>query len=380
MEIKRGFSVLCFFILNIIFFCSLASAALGVSPAIYELDFTPGLRQIFDFNFFTESNVELEISAAGELSEYVTLNKEKLIGGGNVKALLELPEDSSEINPGLHKIGIVARQIISKEGGAVGTSITLHAEIRIRIPYPGKYADLDFSAGNANAGENVDFKAIIYSRGKESIVTDSYIEIYDSDNNKVELLPLGVNVINPAESAEISKKWNSGKNVPGRYNAILVVEYDSGESRGMKKTTAERGFRLGELFVDIANYTKEFEREKINKFDIVAESFWNDPIESVFAEVSIVGYDISFLTPSSNLEPFGKSILTGHFDTTPIEEKEFKAKILLNYKGKETEKIVDLKFKREINYLLISGILVGLILVIITAILFIKRYKKIKKK
>jgi len=348
---------------SILFFCSSVYAFAGVSPAIYEIDFKPGLKQVFDFNFATNPNINMEIYSEGDLSEYIKLSTKELTGGGNVKALLELPEVIEK--PGEHRILIGGKQLI-EEGEGIGAAINIRGVIDVKVPYPGKYAELTFSSTNANAGDPVDFNLIIYSRGKEDINAKASIEIHDSNDKIVEVLDLGQYLIESTQSKQIKKSWDTSKFGAGRYKAVAIVEYG-----GEKNARIESPFRLGELFVDVISYTEEFERDKINKFDIGIESFWNDPIENVFADVLVFNEagNISFLTPSVSLQSFGKSTLMGHFDTTLIEQNKFQAKITLNYEGKTSEKIVDLKFKSEINYIVV-GILVVLILIVIFLIVF----------
>ena len=88
--------------------------------------------------------------------------------------------------------------------------------------------------------------------------------------------------------------------------------------------------------------TNSVEKNKINRFDIGVESFWNEQVDDLFVEGFILGYGIEFLTPSVSLQTFGKSSLTTYFDTTPIKENEFQAKIVLHYEGRTTERIINL--------------------------------------
>lgn len=380
MVIKNFYVIL----ILVIFLSPNINAYLGVTPAIQEINFEPGLTKGFTFNFRTDQGTELDIFAEGDLAKYVKLSTKKLVGGGNVKVLLEFPEKIEK--PGLHRISIGAREIIKKEGGAVGAAIDLRAVIKVRVPYPGEYAEIKFSTSNANQGEDIYFNLKIYSRGEKTIFTNSYVEIYkltETSNifrkskiqeDLVETLNLGTNSIDSTKSVEIKKSWDTTNQVSGKYKAVGIVEY--GEQRVDKGT----GFKIGELYIEVVNYTKEFEKDKINKFDITIESFWNDPIEDIFANVSIIDSDISFLTPSINVDGFSKNILTGHLDTSSIEDSKFKAKIVLYYSEKTTEKIVDLRFKREINYLLI-GIIIGIIVIItLLATILIKMRKSKKRK
>lgn len=344
-----------------------AIAVNGVSPAYYELDFQPNLKQVFTFSFIGDEGNEYEIYLDGDLIDYAKLSRDRLYGSGQVSVLLELPDDVEK--PGIHRLLVGAKQLPNSENG-IAIVGNVRAVIKVRVPYPGEYAELDFSTSNANAGENVDFDLKIYSRGKNQIHTVSRIEIYDFNNNLVKTLPLGSKIIGPSKMAEYRKSLDTSGYLPGRYNAVAIVEYDG------KEAVLDREFRLGELFVEVVNYTTEFEKKSINRFDIIVESHWNDPIDNLFANVSVVNYNISFITPSISLNGFEISSLTGYLDTNGIEEENFQAKVILHYEGEISEKLVDLRMKESINYILVAGTITVLLLIILLAYYIYRRRRK----
>ena len=347
----------------------------GVTPSSYDRDFKPNFKESFAFRFLFPENSVAELSVEGVLAEYVRLDKKTLKGSGVVIVLLELPEEVDSY--GVNRIIVRAKQFVeSKEGFSLAFSVG--GLIRLRVPYPGKYAELDFKTHNVNQGEPVNFDLTIYSRGKEDIYATAHIDIYDSDNVFTERLNLGTHLIESAKNEKLSTKLNTENYVAGDYNATVVVEYG-----GENPAVDSKIFRLGKLFVDVSNHTKEFERGKINKFEIEVESFWNSEIENLYAEVDILGYEESFKTPSANLEPWKKTTLSGFFDTSAIEESKFKANITLHYHGETTSKVVDLKFVKDTNYIFYailsaSGI-IFLILLVLVIYFLIRRHKSRKK-
>jgi len=347
-------------------------AAVGVRPSSYEIDFEPGLKRVFTFNFMSDRDVDFELYSEGPFSEYVTLSKNHLTGGGSVNALLELPLEAEE--PGRQNLLIGARQT-SGARGMVGIVGNVRGIIFINVPYPGKYAELDFKTSNANLGEDVEFELIIYSRGDEDINVNSRIEIYDMNGNFKERINLGNHLIESAKSIKLDAKLNTQNYVAGDYNAIAVVDYGDDVSR------EEEIFRLGRLFVDVVNHTRVFERGKINRFEVIAESFWNDPIENVYANISILGYpELGFYTPSILINPWDRRTLTGFFDTSEIKEDNFQTTIKLHYDNRTTEKTVNLELEKEISN--VTYLISGLVILIIFAgsILFYIQNKKKKFK
>ncbi len=372
MVMKKSFVLVGLLILFHIYF---ASSYVGVSPAAYSVDFQPNLRQVFNFNFYSDDpQIQFNITAEGDLAQYMELSREGLSGNGNVNVLLKLPKKIDK--PGVHRLYISAIQMPKEGQGTLGIVANLRAIIDVRVPYPGKYAEGEFSASNANAGEDAEFKLKLYSRGDEDIVATSFVELYDFAGKKIDTITLGINEIKSKESIEIVKNVDTKKYPAGKYRAVVVVQYYD------KELKLESPFRLGELSVDIIAYKSEFEKEKINNINIDIESSWNDPIENVYAEITILGYESvipTFLTPSVNLGGFERKTIEGYFDTTQIEEDKFKARIVLHYLDKTTEKVADLKFRSEVNYMVI-GIIVGIVVlagIILFLILWIRKLKKV---
>ncbi len=374
MKKEAFFAIGLFFIIILSFD---AKAVVGVSPGIYEVEFSPGLTENYVFRFIFDEGVDSDVYIEGDLADYVKINKEKLVGGGPVMASVKLP-DKIEI-PGDHRIYIGSRQLTSP-GGTIGIVGNVKGVILIKVPYPGKYAIIDyFYTTNANQGDPINLTLSVGNLGKENINVDSFVEIYDEKNQSIEVIPLGSAALEPTSHKIFSKSISTLNYKPGDYRAVAVVKYDAGE------LSQQRSFRLGTLYVGISNYTREFQRDKLNQMNIEIESFWNDPIEKVYGEVQIIGYDIKFLTPSVDLKPWQKNQLSGFFDATGIEENKFQANITINYEGQKTNKIVDLKFKRETDYALYAlvggGIFFGIFiisLVIAMVILFIRMKKNEK--
>lgn len=368
---KRAFlSVL---ILSSIIFCQLASAVVGVSPSSYFRNFEPNHQEVFHFEFDGNEDTVFDIYVQGDLAEYVQLSTTKINYRGGVNVLLQLP---SEIEvPGDHILYVGARQSGPTKGGfaIVGN---IKGIITIRVPYPQKYAVVSLVAPDTKAGDSVDFKVKVSNLGKEAIDAETNIEMYDSNKQITQTFYLGKHNIPTKESKDIPYSYNTSVQDAGKYSAKAIVFYDVG-----KVGVAEASFRLGELYVNISSNTNDLLRKVINKFDVEVESFWNDPIDNVYAEVGIINHSVVFKTPSVRLDGFGKTTLTGFFDTSDIEEDEFKANITIFYEDKISHKIVDLNFKREVNWLLYSLIAAVVIALVILAIILyiINRLKKTRK-
>jgi len=352
-----------------------ASAIVGVSPGIYEVNFEPGLKESYVFSYKFDEGVNAEVYAEGDLAEYVTLSTDSLVGGGAVIATVELPGYIEE--PGDHKIFIGAMQKADTLGGSIGMVGNVRGVILVKVPYPGKYALIsEFYATNANQGEPVNFTLHVNSLGQEGITVTALVEIFDESNSSLEIVNLGSSYLEPKENKIFFKQFQTTNSKAGDYRARAIVKYDAGE------ITKERMFRLGTLYVGISNYTREFTKEKINKFEVEIESFWNNQLNDVYADVNIIGYDIEFLTPSLDLTPWQKTRLSGFFDTSGIKEDNFQANITVHYANEKTNEIVELKFIREVDYvlyaLILGGIFVGILVlsIIIVLVILLTRVRK----
>jgi len=360
-----------FFVAFMVLFVQSASGSIGVSPVKYALDFVPGYEGNFHFNFNTDSGGDLEIFVDGDLAEYATLSNTRVSGSGRVDVSLKLPEAIE--TPGKHRIFVGARPV-SAGGGGVGAVASVRGAINILVPYPGKYADVEFSVTNANSGEKIPYILKIFSRGEEDLLVNSEIEIFDFKEDSVGVFNLGSDLIPSTKSITKESELDVRSYSPGTYRAEVTVSYPGDERK------LEGDFRLGELFIEIVNYSEVFERDKINPFEIYVESLWNDPIENVYAEVSIPGTDILFLTPSIDLKGFETAKLIGFFDTSQITGDSFQALITINYEDKTTEETVDLGYggkKFNFVWLLIGA---GVLLVLVFAAWVVIKLRRLDKK
>ena len=360
-----------------VFLFQSAYGFVGVTPVRYEVNFEPGLKKVFTFNFLGDSDIQFKVYALGDLSEYVGLSTNYLKQPGPVNVLLQLP-DEIEV-PGAHTIYIGAAQQPKDTRRGFGIVGDVRGRIIVNVPYPGKYIEAELVTPDIKYGDIGEFILKITSRGKEDVTTDSEIQIYDTNEKLVGEISLGENYLKSQEKIELYAEFDTIGHRAGKYKAVAIVKYDE------KQAKDEKEFRIGELFVEIKEWTKKVWRGKINPFVIEVESLWNDPIENVFAEVFILNHNIRFNTPSITIGCFEKSNLTGYFDTTPIpvEAKSVQARIKVFYGDKTTEKFVNVKLIKETDYVMyaligVAGVLI--ILLIIVMVLTKKMYGLKKEK
>jgi hypothetical protein len=362
MKIKKRFVLIALFAIFFVFNSFSVYAALGLGPAKREVNFAPNYEFSVDYILVgVPSNQKLEVYAKGDLSEYVEFDKINLTGEDRFKATVKLPLNAEK--PGPNELFIGVREVVEK-GAGIGARLAVEALITINVPYPGQYAEISLLLRNVNAGEPIPFVVKVNNLGKEDILASANIEIY-SGEEKIETLNLGNKYIKTQTKENFAKELETGDYKPGPYKAVATVYYG-------KTAETEGEFRIGTLLVDIINWTSEFEKGKINKFDIEIESLWNSKIDDIYAEVRITddGEIIdSFKTPSLSLKPWKKAVLKGYFNTEKVNSGPYKAEIKLFYEGETTEKIVDIR-------VVVSGLLASIknniiIIIVLAAILIV---------
>jgi len=309
--------------------------AVGIySPANKEIDFEPGLEKTLDFGV-TASRLDVKLSVSGYLSEYITLSKTFIESDSTdrrFKVILKLPKKVEK--PGHHKVWIIAEEIIdqSKTGGTVGTSSNVMVYIIINVLNPGKYVDMSLSASDANLNEPVKFAVNVKSFGEEDINSiRAGIDVYSPDNEKLTTVYTDEKSLKSNTEETLNAQLSTIGYSAGTYRAVAKLNYDG------KTKQDEKNFKIGKLNIKIINYTKEFEKDKINKFDIEIESDWGNKIENVYGEIKINNEIIK--TPNIDLAPWEKGVITSYWDTNNVKTGTYDVKMTIYYEDKTTVEI-----------------------------------------
>ena len=367
------------FLINIV-------SALQIGPVKVEGNFKPNFETTINYKVSTYLDREIEIYAEGDLAEYVTFNTTKIYKTGTVVATLKLPESIEP--PGKKIIWVAAREI--PEGNSVmAITVAVRAAIIIFVPYPGKYLETSLGVGNVNVGEPIDVRLIAISRGDEDLIMNPRIEIYTEYDELIETLDFMERELKSGEKVELKKTSNKTYGA-GRYYAISKINY------GDRVAIDNSSFRVGELTINIANYSEEIIIGGLQPFWVGLESGWNDVIDGAFADITIFNSTrkfAEFRTSPTNLDPFEFEWIKGYFDTTNLTEGTYKAKIDVTYygrdRGKSTSKTVEFDLVEEeeesnlMDILLIVGIIflggIILLIILIVIVMVVKNGKKRKK-
>lgn len=373
-------------IIVIIFLTSYINAAIGITPPKVELDFKPNISYAVGFSVINvEPDQKLLVNVTGDFLDYIKVDKKFLLGSESFTVYIDLPNEGGK--PGNRYIGVHVKEYKENAGGGFGTVLEIVPVIVIKVPYPGKYAEIrSFFASDTNEGTSYYFSLNLESLGSEDIEPSVKLEVY-SNNELLDKYSLGKKLI-PAKSTGVFEKTiEINKYSAGTYDVIAYVNVNDENNTVLKTNTT---LRIGSLFVDIINWTKEVNKSRINPFNIEIESKWNNDIKNIYAEVN-VSYENgtkadSFKTSPIELKKWEKGILNGYFNAENLIEGDYKANIDIIYEGINSSKTVDVKVvvpevakKFKINYILIIISVVILIIILTISYLFFRKNGKKSK-
>ena len=350
--------------------------AIRISPDSVRVEFEPNREQSFLFRVGGAQKIELY--KKGDLADYVSFNQTILEDGNYFIVTVKLPSHID--TPGDNLVFIGAREF-TETGGTVGGVAAIQTPVVIRVPYPGVYPSMDLSVPDASIDETIAITIRINNLGTDDIKkAKAYIDIFDSDNILTKELNTDEQPVKSKSDTTLTALLNTSGMKASTYRAVANVTYD------VNYSILEKNFKVGVLSLSILNYTKEFLKDKIGKFEIEIQSKWNIKIDGVYAEINIFNNTrtIDILkTPTASIEPWQKSKLSTFWDTTELAEGNYNVKITVYYAGTSStldSEIIILKPKESFisKYVNTTTILIALVmlLIIFNIIILWKRKRK----
>lgn len=379
---------------------SISANALSVSPGRTTVNFEPDLDTTMTLRIVNSQQKDFQaaVFVRGELGKYVQLSDSFVDFKANestkeIKASLKLSEKLAR--PGVHSSDIVVREISSLEGNEtinVGALVSVVSEIRLNVPYPGKFVEADL---NVLSPEGIEGEAKFFVRvsgkGSEEINNaTAMIFIYDSGSNEVGRVSTGSRHLSPGENSELSAAWKP-KN-PGSYKAVAVVNYDGSTAK------SEKQFLVGKFFlkpVDIS--VKNFRLGEIAKFSILVENVGNTEVKSATSRIILddaSGRIAELRSVAIDVPAFQKKEMESFWDTEGVKPGDYKGKLILEHDSKSLERELNVRVasdsikveiagvtgfvtkaeaKKEANWLLIAAILASVLAAAGMAFYFLRR-------
>jgi len=360
-------------------------SSLGISPALKEYNFEPGMKQKIVYTVYGGGDKELYAVAKGNLTEYVTINKKVLKPGDDTFSVeINLPKDLE--TPGRNRLLIEVGETIDEElsGPMIRVTVAIRGVVDVYVPYPGRYLETTLSSNNVNVGEPVTFDLKVISRGDQDVAITPKIDIFNSVGSRVDTLYLNERLIKSQETLYLKKVLETKDYNPGNYKAQSIIDYGA-----LAKSETE--FKIGDLFIEILNYSNEFYIDGLKKFELVIQSGWNDEIKGAYADITFSnssGVIENFKTINTDLTPWEVKNVEGYFDTSKFVPGIYEAEVKLFYFGGEQQASSGDKFSiyflekeepSKIWYYIGGGGIVLLAIALLMRLFLFKKHGKTKR-
>jgi hypothetical protein len=325
-----------FALLMIILSCDFV-LSIGLSPAIKEIEHnsqdTRLAYQIINNNM---EDLKVSVYAIGEIADYLIIPDKEIIISKNEqdKSFEVIINGSKSIRAGTisGKI-IVEENLLGDKNSETGVfaRLKIASILNIKKEYPSKYVDVKLDV--KSEGKSIIINAELANLGKED-VKDIKPEfgVY-SDGKKVYDIGFDKKSLNIGQIENISKKIELYNLNQGEYNAIMKINYDN------YVLEIGKDFSIGEKEIKILDYTKYFLQNSLNKFEIDAESEWNNKILDVYSTIDILEKmkRVANLRSSSyDFNPGERKTISAYWDTNKVDLGEYDADMNVIFSGKNT--------------------------------------------
>jgi copper chaperone CopZ len=340
------FAVIILAVLAVLALVPVNVEAIGVTPGRTTVDFEPNLEREVTFTIVNNEHKDFTafVYAEGDLKDYITSEKNLVEFRETDESKpftfrFRLPEKIEK--PGDHWAKITVMEMPEEGEGEqiiMATTAVVH-QLRVKVPYPGKYAELDLAIHEAEPNETMTFFVKIFNLGEEDIYKAfATIDILGPTNDKIYTIESEEISVESKKSGEIIVPWKADVN-PGNYHAVVTVNYDE------KVATIEKNFGVGKLMIEVIDViVRSFSLGDIAKFEINVENKWNQKIEGVYAEMIINDLQgnriASFKSASVDIDALKRSTMYAYWDTQGVEKGTYEGKLILYYAGRTTEKML----------------------------------------
>jgi hypothetical protein len=284
----------------------------------------------------------MAIYLSGELKDYATLDTTlvKLTKDDQEKSITYTIKLPNTLEPGQRDLDVLFIELpqdYQSDTSNVKAGVATIYQLKIDVPYPGTYADGTLYVSNAKKGEPIIFTTVLYNKGQNDILADVDIIIKGPTNEEIRRFKLGQASIPKGSQGKIEGSITNDLN-PGEYVAEAIIQYN-GETAVLRKV-----FYSGDMFIDVKSVdTSTFKIGTVATFDVNIENKWNQPINDVYADVTVLdnkGNSVStYKSGTVSISPLGTQSIRAYWDTKDNTIGNYDLKIILNYAGKTTEKI-----------------------------------------
>jgi len=375
MQVKN-YSILLILIVSLAlfsFFFSISNiSAIGLGPGRYSTDFSSGASQKFDFIAVNslDKSVVFKVYVKGELKDYVTCDTESIpLNAKERKSFSCTIKMPSYLEPGPHQalIGVIES---APEGSAGQISVLSAIESRLIVnaPYPGFYVAIQISANNTKINEPASITVKVKNWGQNDATIKVPVDIMSGDK-VVGTVTTDEKFIETMQEETFNVNWVANVADSGKYIAVANLVQDN------QKFNASTSFLVGDLVMNIVNFTSEMYKGEIGKFDMKLQNMWSEPV-SFDLEISILKDDKSIGSKKDkfDINGFEEKDFKIFWDTPLQESGNYKANVTLKYNGKESSSLFDFKVRsREASdkkNIIVISVIILIAVIIVGVILF----------
>lgn len=255
------------------------SAAIGISPSNREVYFEPGTEKSLSFHIINNENKNMSASldVSGEMAGHIKLNQTlvNLTDTQEKKRVQYTINMPYELEPGTWQARITAKEETQSDA-EISASMSVVSEVDIVAVHDGKYLDAGFDA--EGGGSMIFFTIDLKNQGNQDI-EEAYadIGIYDQGNLIREYKTNKTSIASFSKSRIAAAYPSAGPE--GAYEARARINYDGG------KITANDSVSIGDMKIEIMNFSYNLLQSGTYKFDINLFSNWNRNISDAVLEI-----------------------------------------------------------------------------------------------
>jgi hypothetical protein len=324
--------------------------AIGLTPGRTTIDFEPGAEKTITFTIINNEHKEFNalVYVEGDMKEAVAIDKnivefKETDNSKEFQFRFRTPDKVDK--PGEYWTKVVVMEMPAGmeaeklEGQVVIATTAVIHQVKVKVPYPGKYVDLELAINEAEPDGTAMFFVKIMNLGTEKVYKAfATLDILGPTNEKIDTLESEAIAVESKNTGELIIPWVVNVN-PGIYHAVVTVNYDGQVAK------IEKNFGVGALRIEVLDVkVRNFVLGEIAKFEIEVENKWNQRIENVFAEMIINNekgdHVASPKSASIDVESLQRATLYAYWDTQGIEKGVYDVKMILHYADKTAEKML----------------------------------------
>jgi len=324
--------------------------ALGITPGRTSMDFESNLVRDISFSVVNTEVKEMDIafSVEGELKDYVSVSSDVVSFAAGERAKdfsykLTLPQGFA---PGLHKANVIALEVPKGNGDSgtvVKATVSVVTQVYVYVPYPGKFIEADLDIVSKEEENKIDFYVPFISRGEDAVSSiKATVDIYKG-LEKVFSLDTNEVFASVGERKELLATWSPNV-VPGEYNAVVTINYDS-EVLELKKEFNVGPEDIGVLGVSV----NDFKLGDVARIKILVQNKLSDLVSGAFADLVVYDSDLAQIAnlKSENYDIPAESNkeMVLYWDTELLSVGQYGSELDINY----ADRFISKNFKIDVG-------------------------------